>query len=202
MSSSPFFFSECLWISVCISRTIARHMAGRVWPMGVIVRALTASEAEQRAAPHRAPVAENRLTPLLMYAAIGAPLLAPGCLRVIPEGAIDGVLVFVGVEGIVVTSLWQRLWLLVTSADAFPDELAALAPNRVRAYTLVQLWLLACCWLINVSPAGLCVSFLIVSLVPFRERVMTRLFSDLELKVLDAESGAAPPPLENEQTFS
>ena len=147
-------------------------------------------------------MAESRLAPLLVYLLIGSPLAAPAMIGWIPDAAIDGVLVFVGVEGIVVTSLWQRLWLLVTSADAFPDELAALAPNRVRAYTLVQLWLLACCWLINVSPAGLCVSFLIVSLVPFRERVMTRLFSDLELKVLDAESGAAPPPLENEQTFS
>ena len=33
----------------------------------------------------------------------------------------------------------------------------------------LSLLLLAACWAINVSPAGLCVSFLIVALVPFRE---------------------------------
>ena len=40
-----------------------------------LVRALTASDAEQAAAPHRALVAENRVTPLLMYALVGVQQL-------------------------------------------------------------------------------------------------------------------------------
>jgi len=36
-----------------------------------------------------------------MYALIGLPLLAPGGLELIPEAAIDGILAYVGYEGIV-----------------------------------------------------------------------------------------------------
>jgi len=36
-----------------------------------------------------------------MYALIGLPLLAPAALELIPEAAIDGILAYVGYEGIV-----------------------------------------------------------------------------------------------------
>ena len=74
----------------------------------------------------------------------------------------------------------------------------------MRAFALVQLFLLAACWAINVSPAGLCVSFLIVALVPLRERVIPRVFSDEELKVLDAECAdkAHDAVPDDAQTFS
>lgn len=40
---------------------------------------------------------------------------------------------------------------------------------------------------VNVTPAGLCVSFVVVSLVPFREKVMPRLFSPQALAALDSD---------------
>ena len=43
-------------------------------------------------------VAENRVAPLLMYAMLGLPLLAPGVLGLIPRAAINGVLIYVGME--------------------------------------------------------------------------------------------------------
>ena len=60
----------------------------------------------------------------------------------------------------------------------------ALAPRRVGL-----------CWAINLSPFGLFVSFLIVSLVPAREHVLPGLFSAAELAVLDpTEPPAAGEP--------
>ena len=62
----------------------------------------------------------------------------------------------------------------------------------------MQLTLLGLCWAINLSPFGLFVSFLIVSLVPAREHVLPGLFSAAELAVLDPTEPAAAgePPVE------
>ena len=162
-------------------------------------------------------VAENRLTPLLMYLLLGMPLLFPSLLSGMPEArsrpplpranaphlcprprprprppprprpypylgpcphrcphgrphrrphalpfrhqaAIDGVLAFVGLEGILLTPLWQRTTLLLTPPDELPATLTALRPSRVHAFTIVQLAALALCWAVNLSPLGLCVS--------------------------------------------
>jgi hypothetical protein len=48
------------------------------------------------------------------------------------------------------------------------------------------------CWAINLSPFGLFVSFLIVSLVPAREHLLPGLFSAAELAVLDPVEPTVP----------
>ena len=60
--------------------------------------------------------------------------------------------------------------------------------RRVHLFTLLQLALLGGCWLINLSPLGLCVAFLIVALVPLRIVVLPRLFTAAELASLDCDS--------------
>jgi len=135
-------------------------------------------------------VAESRVAPLLMYAMIGLPLLAPSLLASIPEAAIDGILVYVGYEGIIATGLWGRIALMFTPADEFPPHLRQLMPLRVHLYTLLQLSLFGLCWLINLSPFGLCVAFLIVSLVPLREVLLPHLFAPDELAALDKDLAA------------
>jgi sodium borate transporter 11 len=136
-------------------------------------------------------VAENRLAPLLCYAMLGLPLLFPSLLQLIPRAAINGVLAYVGVEGILGTTLWQRALLLVSPPSSFPPRLLSLGLSRVHLFTLLQLSLLLLCWLVNLSPLGLCVAFIIVSLVPLRMKVLPRLFSQGELAELDDEASAA-----------
>ena len=131
-------------------------------------------------------VAENRIAPFLTYAMLGLPLLFPALLQSIPRAAINGVLTYVGVEGILSTTLWQRVLLLVSPAESFPPRLLHLGLPRVHAYTIIQLLLLGCCWAINLSPLGLCVAFLIVALVPLRIKLLPALFSAAELAELDA----------------
>ena len=53
-----------------------------------------------------------------------------------------------------------------------------------------QLILFGLCWAINLSPAGLAVAFLIVSLVPLREHVLPHIFTQVELERLDGGSPA------------
>ena len=53
-----------------------------------------------------------------------------------------------------------------------------LRKRRISLYTGLQLGLFVLCWVINLSPAGLAVAFLIVALVPLRERLLPRIFSE------------------------
>ena len=118
---------------------------------------------------------------------LGLPLLAPGVLGLIPRAAINGVLIYVGMEGILSTSLWSRVCLLISPRASFPQRLAALGVPRVHLFTSLQLGLLGGCWLINLSPLGLCVAFLIVALVPFRIVAMPKMFTPSELVALDSD---------------
>ena len=103
--------------------------------------------------------------------------------------------------GILTTQLWRRILLLLTPPSAFPARYRfaggnaahapPLRPARVHAYTLLQLLMLGLCWAVNLSPAGLCVSFVVVALVPLRERLLPRLFSPAELEALDTRAGGA-----------
>lgn len=138
------------------------------------VRALSA-----RRADGGYDVAESRVAPLLVYAMIGLPLLAPRLIKAVPEAAIDGVLMFVGYEGIVCTGLWSRLLLSLTPKYDmhFPASMRAIRATRVRQYTLVQLALFLLCWLVNLSSFGLAVAFVVVALVPLREKVLPHFFT-------------------------
>ena len=87
------------------------------------VRALTITSPDGE----RRFVAEGRVAPLLMYLMIGLPLLLPKTLEHIPEAAIDGILAYVGYEGIVATGLWARITLMFTPCGthaANPSPLA------------------------------------------------------------------------------
>ena len=150
-------------------------------------------------------VAESRVAPLLVYLGIGVPLLLPSLVHLMPHAAIDGVLAFVGAEGILETQLWRRLLLLITPAAGYPQSLRKLRrPASIHLFTLMQLTLLGLCWVINLSPFGLFVSFLIVSLVPAREHLLPGLFSAAELAVLDPVEpamGDEAVPAETEDQF-
>ncbi len=109
-------------------------------------------------------VAENRVAPIVTYALLASPLVLPWLLRPIPEAAIDGVLAYVGVEGILGTQLWRRTLLLLSSRDEMPTKLLTACNQRafvVHAYTVLQLLALAVVWAVNLAPygLGLCVSF-------------------------------------------
>ena len=45
-------------------------------------------------------VCENRVAPLLVYCLIGFSALVPSWLRVMPEGVVDGILAYVGLDGL------------------------------------------------------------------------------------------------------
>jgi len=100
------------------------------------------------------------------------------------------------------TDLWSRVVLLFTPRDAFPSRYSHLPTRRIHLFTLIQLGMFALCWLVNLSPLGLCVAFVVVSLVPLRERALPVLFSADELAVLDEGRIAVPEPPSNDPADS
>ena len=98
---------------------------------------------------------------------------------------------FVGYEGIVGTGLFQRTLMMLTPKAEFDDRFRGLRKRRITLFTALQLVLFGLCWAINLSPAGLAVAFLIVALVPLRERLLPRIFTPEELSRLDGDLGDA-----------
>lgn len=98
------------------------------------------------------------------------------------------------------TDLWARVVLLVTPRSNFPPRYAPLPAHRIHLFTAVQLAMFTLCWAVNLSPLGLCVAFVVVSLVPLRERVLPSVFTPDELALLDAGRIAAPSPSDSPPT--
>jgi hypothetical protein len=81
-------------------------------------------------------VQENRLAPFFAYLLIGVPLFAPKLIAVLPTGAIDGILVFVGVAGLFECQLWTRIKLLFREPSQFGSAPFArgVRPWRMHLY--------------------------------------------------------------------
>ena len=147
-------------------------------------------------------VKENRVAPFIMYLMIGVPVFIPGVLEKIPKACIDGILVFVGVAGLVDTQLFERLGAFFCSIDRFP-RYAELRCAEVNKWTLSQLFLLALCWGVNLSPAALLFSVIVVAIVPTRKYLVMKMFSPertaLVEQVLDSAHGGDSDSEEEER---
>jgi len=131
-------------------------------------------------------VSENRVAPFLMYSGILLSYLAfSGIIETIPVAATDAVLIFVGIEGIIDTRLWQRISVLVTPDSEMSPDIQF--PNAARKFTLLQLAVLAAGWGLNMTPFGLAFPVVIACLVPIRAYVLPALFTNFELAILDGE---------------
>mmetsp|Transcript_23755 Transcript_23755/g.44888 ORF Transcript_23755/g.44888 Transcript_23755/m.44888 type:complete len:249 (+) Transcript_23755:684-1430(+) len=146
------------------------------------VMSLAETDEEQRIMRVR----ENRLAPMLCYFLIGLPLLAPSCLQSVPKAAVFGTLIFVGVDGIQSTQLYERLLLMATDPRFFPKAgpFAHLQASTLHLYTLIQICLVVACWMVNAN-FGLYFPLFFLTLVPFRWFVVPWFFSKQSLESLD-----------------
>eukprot|EP01063_Lacrimia_lanifica_P028716 TRINITY_DN4241_c0_g3_i1.p1 TRINITY_DN4241_c0_g3~~TRINITY_DN4241_c0_g3_i1.p1 ORF type:complete len:571 (+),score=203.23 TRINITY_DN4241_c0_g3_i1:61-1773(+) len=152
------------------------------------VKALSHYDADGRTVSH---VIETRLAPFLMYFLIGLPLLTPSALETLPKACSSGILLFVGVAGLTDTQLYERLKCLLKHPDNFPQAFQAVPWTVLHAFTAVQVLILGVAWAVNLSPAALLFSVIVVMIVPFRRFVIPTMFSEY-LDVLDAEHDGSP----------
>ena len=140
-------------------------------------------------------VFENRVAPFLMYFLIGLTLLVPQIIEVIPEGCVDGLLMFVGIAGLFDCELWYRLQLLYHLPSDYPRnaKYTNVPPCRMHSWTFLQIVCLAAAWAVFINPTfGLAVSFVIIALIPFRIYLVPKCFGKDELESLDSENKEDP----------
>eukprot|EP00808_Paulinella_micropora_P028127 g27840.t1 len=134
-------------------------------------------------------VHENRIAPLLVFALCLCSIYFKRILEVVPMGVVDGILTFVGVFGLLHNrnQFVERLLLLLTPSENSRAYVTfrGVSHNKIHAFTLIQLICFIGCWLLVKSPAGLFFPFLILLLVPLRNRLLPCWFTDEELDLLD-----------------
>jgi len=170
-----------------------------------MVRALTHDDVTRLLSNNGPAVSENRIAPFLVYVMILVSYLLLGwIIELIPTAAADAVLIVVGLQGIFDTSLWGRLATLVTPNS---ECIGTADPGATRKFTMLQILVILCGWILNVTPAALAFPFVIACLVPIRQYMLPRMFNKLQLDQLESEhlrkevkkSGMAGQFFENEK---
>lgn len=153
-------------------------------------------------------VHESRIAPMLVYVLCFCGLVVPSVLELCPEGVVNGILTFVGLQGILPgtgNQMIDRCVLLLTSPDEFRASksnapYANLPWRCIHVYTMVQLVCLAACWGMRFTgPFALAFPLVVVGFIPFRLLVLPKFFSQEELDALDSEG---EPEKKHEETSS
>lgn len=139
-------------------------------------------------------VHESRVAPTIVYGLCLFGLVIPSALELCPEGVVNGILTFVGLQGILPgtgNQLIDRIVLLFTAPSEFPDSTAPYAHlpwRRIHLYTMVQLACLLTCWAMRFTgPLSLAFPLIIVGFIPLRLKVLPKYFTEDELAALDCE---------------
>merc|ERR1719469_1016257 len=150
-------------------------------------------------------VHESRVAPTLVYLLCFGSLVLPSALELCPGGVVNGILAFVGLQGILPytgNQLIDRCVLLLTAPSEFVKKSAPyshLPWRRVHAYTMVQLTCLAACWGMRFTGAfSLAFPLVIVGFIPLRLYVLPKFFTEDELAALDSED--APKSIMSDNT--
>ena len=143
-------------------------------------------------------VHESRVAPLIVYILCFMGLVVPSILEYCPVGVVNGILTFVGLQGILPftgNQLIDRCVLLLTHPDEFQEPVSSSPTSylqlpwyRIHLYTLVQLLCLAACWGMRFTGKfALAFPLVVVAFVPLRLYLLPKMFSSEELELLDSE---------------
>ena len=120
---------------------------------------------------------------------LGASLvLLPPVLRQIPMAVLLGLFVYLGVSLLAGNGLWERLKLGLMEPSLYPSTsyVRKVPIATIHKYTLIQFACLMALWAVTSSPLGVLFPLLVVLLVPFRSRLLSRLISPRDLALIDA----------------
>ncbi|CAE7580971.1 Slc4a3 [Symbiodinium sp. CCMP2592] len=138
-------------------------------------------------------VVENRVAPFVGYLLMGVVLFLPDLLNKLPETAVSGALIFVGLKAALGTQLWERFLLLFTdpSKPRSGKGYSHLPLKTVHCFTLLQILMVVGCWLCNIY-IGLGFPVFVASLIPFRFKVLPCLFKSEDIEALLTEEPEPP----------
>ncbi|XP_065109430.1 solute carrier family 4 member 1b (Diego blood group) [Paramisgurnus dabryanus] len=139
--------------------------------------------------PEIEKVLEQRVSGLVVALLVGLSILMEPVLKLIPVTALFGIFLYMGITSLSGIQLWDRMLLLLIPKKYHPDEpyVSQVRTNRMHLFTAMQIGCLALLWIVKSSPVSLALPFVLILTIPLRMLVTGRLFTEREIKCLDAE---------------
>ncbi|XP_060638777.2 anion exchange protein 2 isoform X1 [Anolis sagrei] len=169
---------------------------GLPWLTAATVRTVTHTNAltvmSKAVAPGDKPkvqeVKEQRVTGFLVAFLVGLSIVISDLLRKIPLAVLFGIFLYMGITSLNGIQFYERLKLLLMPPKHHPDDcyVKKVRTVRMHMYTLLQLSCLAILWSVMSTVASLAFPFILILTVPLRLCVLSRIFTERELKCLDA----------------
>uniref|UniRef100_A0A3Q2EG23 Anion exchange protein n=1 Tax=Cyprinodon variegatus TaxID=28743 RepID=A0A3Q2EG23_CYPVA len=163
------------WLSAATVRTVTHANALTVMSKGT--------------KPKIESVVEQRVSGIVVALLIGLSILMEPILKLIPMSALFGIFLYMGVTSLNGIQLWDRMLLLFIPKKYHPNEPYAtkVRTGRMHLFTAIQVVCLAILWLVKSSPISLALPFILILTIPLRMLMTGRLFTQLEMKCLDAD---------------
>ncbi|XP_041672398.1 solute carrier family 4 member 1b (Diego blood group) [Cheilinus undulatus] len=166
---------------------------GVPWLSAATVRSVTHANAltvmSKGPKPVIEKVIEQRISGIVVALLVGLSILMEPILKMIPMAALFGIFLYMGVTSLNGIQLWDRMLLLLIPKKYHPDEPYAtrVSTGRMHLFTAIQIVCLALLWIIKSSPVSLALPFILILTIPLRMFMTGRLFTELEMKCLDAD---------------
>ncbi|KAG9267598.1 band 3 anion exchange protein-like isoform X1 [Astyanax mexicanus] len=166
---------------------------GMPWLSAATVRSVTHANAltvmSKGPKPEIEKVLEQRVSGVLVALLVGLSILMEPILKMIPMAALFGIFLYMGITSLSGIQLWDRFLLLLVPKKYHPNEPYAtkVKTNRMHLYTAIQLVCLAVLWIVKSSPFSLALPFILILTIPLRMVMTGRIFTEFEMKCLDAD---------------
>ncbi|KAM9025712.1 anion exchange protein 2 isoform 2-T2 [Ara ararauna] len=170
---------------------------GLPWLAAATVRSVTHANAltvmSKAVAPGDKPkiqeVKEQRVTGLLVAVLVGLSIVIGDLLRQIPLAVLFGIFLYMGITSLNGIQFYERLQLLLMPPKHHPDVtyVKKVRTVRMHLFTGLQLACLAVLWAVMSTVASLAFPFILILTVPLRMCLLSRIFTDREMKCLDAD---------------
>ncbi|XP_039595858.1 band 3 anion transport protein-like isoform X2 [Polypterus senegalus] len=166
---------------------------GLPWLSAATVRSVTHANAltimSKGAKPEIVKVLEQRISGLLVAILVGLSIFMEPILKLIPLAVLFGIFLYMGVTSLNGIQLFDRILLLLVPHKYHPEEayIHWVKTWRMHVFTIIQVLCLAILWAVKSSPASLALPFILILTIPLRRFLLPYIFSDRELKCLDAD---------------
>ncbi|XP_078620588.1 band 3 anion transport protein-like [Branchiostoma floridae x Branchiostoma japonicum] len=141
--------------------------------------------------PKLLSVKEQRLTNLLVHIMMGITVTLQPVLRRIPLAVLFGVFLYLGITSLAATQIFERIGLIFMPPKHHPSSVRyvrKVKTRKIHIFTVIQLVFITLLWIVKSTQAALAFPFLLILLIPFRNHVMKKFYTETEMEALDAES--------------
>ncbi|XP_057214446.1 solute carrier family 4 member 1b (Diego blood group) [Triplophysa rosa] len=139
--------------------------------------------------PEIEKVLEQRVSGVVVALLVGLSILMEPILKMIPVTALFGIFLYMGITSLSGIQLWDRMLLLLIPKKYHPNEpyVTRVSTSKMHVYTAIQIGCLVILWVVKSSPVSLALPFVLILTIPLRMFMTGRLFTETEMKCLDAD---------------